>query len=110
MKYENILIVDDSSTSRMIIKRCLEISGYNESTFLYAENGLEALSIIDNTKIDLILTDLNMPKMDGDNFIKKIKSYNKRFCKTFYTIIPSQHYVNLFQFFKNTYTFTYFQI
>lgn len=71
---KNILIVDDSSTSRMIIKRCFEISGIDNSKYYYAGNGLEALDIIKNRKIDLIITDINMPKMDGFNLIKKLKS------------------------------------
>lgn len=74
MKYKNILIVDDSSTSRMIIQRCLDIAGFTEVHFHFAENGLDALSILQtNSRIDLIMTDLNMPKMDGENFIKKLK-------------------------------------
>ena len=73
-KLKNILIVDDSSTSRMIIKRCFEISGIDDSEYYYAGNGLEALDVVKNQEIDLIITDINMPKMDGSNLIKKLKS------------------------------------
>jgi len=74
MNYKHILIVDDSSTSRMIVQRCFQISGLQDSSYYYAENGLDACMLLENNRdIDLILTDLNMPKMDGTNFIKKIK-------------------------------------
>lgn len=76
MEYNNILIIDDSETSRMITKRCFEIAGFNNSTYYEAEDGLQALKILATTKIDLILTDINMPKMDGITFIKKIKTHD----------------------------------
>lgn len=71
--YEKILIVDDSATSRMIIKRCFEIAGYKNSKYFEAEDGLEALTFLEGNQADLIVTDLNMPKMDGQNLIKKLK-------------------------------------
>ena len=75
MEYQNILIVDDSSTSRMIIQRCFEIAGFVSARFTSAENGVEALSELQkNHSIDLILTDLNMPRMDGVNFVRKTRS------------------------------------
>jgi two-component system, chemotaxis family, chemotaxis protein CheY len=74
MKFDSILIVDDSSTSRMIIRKCFNIAGFSESLFLYAENGIEALSILNENTVDLIVTDINMPKMDGENFVKKLKA------------------------------------
>ncbi len=77
MKFNNILIVDDSATSRMIIKRCFEIAGYRDSKYYEAENGLQAISLLEEKTIDLILSDLKMPKMDGKTFIKKIKCNNK---------------------------------
>ena len=73
MNYEKILIVDDSSTSRMIVKRCFEIAGYSEARYYEAENGLEAIGLLQETAVDLILTDLKMPKMDGHTLIKKLK-------------------------------------
>lgn len=74
MEYREILIVDDSSTSRMIIRRCFEIAGYSRAKFIYAENGLDALAELQkNHSIDLLLTDLNMPGMDGVNLIRNIR-------------------------------------
>jgi CheY-like chemotaxis protein len=73
MEYKVILLVDDSATSRMIIKRCFEMSGFQDSSFLEAEDGLRAMSYLKRERVDLIVTDLNMPKMDGSTFIKKLK-------------------------------------
>lgn len=73
MKYQNILIVDDSATSRMIIKRCFEIAGYRDADFHQAEDALKAVAFLQDNKVDLILSDLRMPKMDGSTFIKKLK-------------------------------------
>ncbi len=76
-EYRNVLIVDDSETSRMIIQRCLDMAGLHAATFYHAENGLEALSVLkdglESTPIDLVLTDLNMPKMDGRAFVRIVK-------------------------------------
>ena len=74
MEFHHILIVDDSSTSRMIIERCFQIAGYANASYYFAENGLDAFTSLEcNKTVDLIVTDLNMPKMDGENFIKKLK-------------------------------------
>ncbi|MCK5199165.1 MAG: response regulator [Spirochaetales bacterium] len=74
MKYQKILITDDSGTSRMIIKRCIEMAGFFDIDYLEAEDGLQGLTILDKEKVDLIITDLKMPKMDGKTFIRKLKS------------------------------------
>lgn len=70
---KNILIVDDSGTARLIIQQCLEIIGFNNETYFEAANGKEALGILDHNTIDLLLTDLNMPIMDGKSLLKEIK-------------------------------------
>lgn len=72
--YKNVLIVDDSPTSRMIIQRCVEMAGIEVDSFLYAENGIEGLSTLDDNPVDLIFTDINMPKMDGQTFIRLLKN------------------------------------
>jgi CheY-like chemotaxis protein len=73
MAYDKILIVDDSTTSRMIIKRCFFIAGYENSEFMEAEDGLAALGLLQKVKVDLIVSDLNMPRMDGSTFIRRLK-------------------------------------
>ena len=77
METKEILIVDDSATSRMIIKRCFQIAGFQESSFNEVEDGLKAMAFLDENTVDLIVTDLKMPKMDGNTFIKKIKIHPK---------------------------------
>lgn len=73
MTYGTILIVDDSKTSRMITKRCLEIAGYLDSEYLEAEDGVRAMAMLQKRHVDLILSDLRMPKMDGSTFIQKLR-------------------------------------
>ncbi len=71
-----ILIVDDSSTMRRIIKNVLKKLGFNENDFLEAENGKVAFEIYQKEKdnIDLILLDWNMPEMNGYDFLKAVRS------------------------------------
>jgi CheY-like chemotaxis protein len=72
---KQVLIVDDSSTSRMIIQRCLEMASLGYDSFVQAENGMEALAILrEHEAFGLILTDINMPKMDGQTFVKLVKN------------------------------------
>lgn len=73
MAFDKILIVDDSSTARMIIRKCVEISGFGDSEFFEAGDGLEALEFFGSNNIDLVITDINMPKMDGISFIKSLR-------------------------------------
>ncbi len=73
MSYDQIIItVDDSSTMRRIIKNTLQKLGFNN--VLEAENGVEALEIMSKNKIDMIVTDWNMPEMDGLTYVKTVRS------------------------------------
>ncbi len=75
--FRSVLIVDDSTTSRMIIQRCIEMAGVEADEFLNAENGIDALTVLDGERtVDLIVSDINMPKMDGQTFVRLLK--NKR--------------------------------
>jgi len=76
---KRILIVDDSCTARMMIRRCLEIAGYAEAEFREASHGREALELLRTEPVDLVLTDLNMPEMNGKTFIRRLKSSPKLF-------------------------------
>ena len=71
-----ILIVDDSSTMRRIIKNVLKKLGFNPNDFLEAENGKVAWEIWQKEKdnIDLILLDWNMPEMNGYDFLKAVRA------------------------------------
>jgi CheY-like chemotaxis protein len=75
MRINTLLIVDDSETSRMIIKRCWQIAGFIADNIIEAEDGLKALSHIVKGNIDYIITDINMPRMDGKTMIKKIRAH-----------------------------------
>lgn len=67
-----VLIVDDSSVMRKIVERTLRQAGIGIAQVLEAGNGAEALSVLNRTKVDLILCDINMPVMDGLEFVKQL--------------------------------------
>jgi len=69
----NVLIVDDSKSMRRVIRKSLEISGFSIGEYIEAENGQEALDLIEGKWIDLILSDIHMPVMDGFGFIRCLK-------------------------------------
>jgi len=70
---ENILIVDDEKNYPMIIGEILQEEGYTSMT---ASSGMEALDILKNEIIDLVLTDVKMPGMSGIQLLNKIKELN----------------------------------
>ncbi len=70
---ENILIVDDEKNYPMIIGELLQEEGYSSLT---ASSGMEALDILNNEFVDLVLTDVNMPGMTGIQLLEKIKEIN----------------------------------
>lgn len=70
---KTIIIVDDSKTSQMITKSCMEICGFDSATFLFASNGQEGLDIINSNPVDLAILDLNMPVMTGMELLRKLK-------------------------------------
>ena len=71
-----VLAIDDSSTDRAIMKKCLKSLGV---TVLEASNGLEGLEIVKNgdKPLDAVLVDIEMPKMDGYTFAAEVRKYNK---------------------------------
>jgi two-component system, chemotaxis family, chemotaxis protein CheY len=69
----NVLIVDDSQTMRKVILKALSISGFELGDYFEAGNGEEALTVLNRQWLDLILTDLNMPVMNGVELIQKLK-------------------------------------
>jgi two-component system chemotaxis response regulator CheY len=71
----NILIVDDSSLTRKRIRRIIEMADLDIGEFMEAENGREALGILENSNIDLVLSDLNMPEMGGAEMVQRMKSH-----------------------------------
>lgn len=69
----NVLIVDDSSSMRSVIKKTLVISGFDIGQIFEAGNGREALDVLDKQWADIILTDIHMPDMDGLSFLKELQ-------------------------------------
>jgi len=67
----SVLIIDDSSTMRKIVNRSLRQAGLEFETVLEAGDGQAALDILANQKPDIILSDINMPTMDGLEFLKR---------------------------------------
>ncbi len=61
----NVLIVDDSLPMRGIIKKIIKASGFNVKNYFEASDGNEALKILNQEWLDLVLTDYNMPEMNG---------------------------------------------
>ena len=67
-----LLVVDDSSTMRRIIKNTLQRLGYDD--ILEAEHGLQAWELLDTIDgINILITDWNMPEMNGLDLVKKVK-------------------------------------
>jgi two-component system chemotaxis response regulator CheY len=67
------MIVDDSSVMRKIVERSLRQAGLELSKVLEASNGAEALGVLQNEPVDLILSDINMPVMDGLEFVRQLQ-------------------------------------
>jgi|SRR6185369_4011807 len=67
------MIVDDSSVMRKIVERSLRQAGLDISKVLEAGNGAEALGVLQTETVDLILSDINMPVMDGIEFIRQVQ-------------------------------------
>lgn len=75
----NLLIVDDSVSIRQIIKRVISLSGFDSGNIYEAENGLAAFKVLAGKQVDIVLSDIHMPEMDGIVLLEKIKN-NKALC------------------------------
>ena len=69
-----VLLVDDSRSMRTIQRRCLRKLGITD--FAEGEDGLVALKLLEGGSFDLVLTDWNMPNMDGLTLLKEIRKRN----------------------------------
>lgn len=74
MKKITVLIVDDSSVMRKIVERSLRQAGLTLEKVIEADNGVDALNLVQTNTVDLILSDVNMPKMDGIEFLRQVRS------------------------------------
>jgi two-component system chemotaxis response regulator CheY len=68
---KTILIVDDSASMRQLVSFSLQDAGYE---VIAAVDGKDALSKINGPKVDMVVTDLNMPNVDGIELIKQLRS------------------------------------
>jgi DNA-binding NtrC family response regulator len=70
MFMKNVLVVDDEESVRIILKQMLDKGGYGVGL---ASNGVEALNKMKSTKFDMLISDINMPVMDGVALLQKSK-------------------------------------
>ncbi|MCE9500335.1 MAG: response regulator [Leptospira sp.] len=70
---KTILAVDDSVTMREMVKQILDLGGYDS---VFANDGMEGLEKFNTITADLVITDINMPRMDGITFIREIRKIN----------------------------------
>lgn len=70
----NLLIVDDSAVMRSMIVKTLRLSGIELGELHQAGNGLEGLKVIGAHPIDLVMVDMNMPVMGGQEMIEKLRA------------------------------------
>jgi two-component system, chemotaxis family, chemotaxis protein CheY len=71
-----VLIVDNSKTMRMIVKRGIRQAGFEAHEVLEAEGGAEAIALIERDKPALVLCDWNMPGMNGIDVLKALRAKN----------------------------------
>ncbi|TDI77459.1 MAG: response regulator [Bacteroidetes bacterium] len=69
----NVLIVDDSTTMRMLVKRILRMAGFTGLKLVEADNGIEALEVVASESPNLVLSDWNMPEMNGLEFLTELR-------------------------------------
>lgn len=70
-----VLIVDDSPAMRAVVRRVLELSGFALEECFEARHGGEALRIMLRNRVDVVLTDINMPVMNGEQFLLRIREH-----------------------------------
>ncbi|MBN1363591.1 MAG: response regulator [Syntrophaceae bacterium] len=69
----NILVVDDSSVMRSVIRKTLNMTGLPLGDIWEAKNGEEGLRLLQEKRVDLALVDIHMPVMDGEEMINKLR-------------------------------------
>jgi len=72
-----IMIADDSALARAFMIRCIQVSGIPDCEFLEAENGLEVIEQLKEITPDLLITDINMPKCNGIDLVRRVKANPK---------------------------------
>jgi len=73
---KTLMIVDDSATMRKIIMRTVRMSGLEFDDIQEAGNGAEAIEKLGSSPVDIILCDVNMPEMNGEEMLKNVRACN----------------------------------
>jgi len=94
------LIVDDSATTRAVIKRTLGMCGIETERITEAGNGRDALAVLAVAKVDLVFLDLNMPEMGGMEVCAKVQA-DPRLASTPIVIVSSESMESRIQQMKN---------
>jgi two-component system chemotaxis response regulator CheY len=76
MNEMRVLIVDDSSVMRKIVERSLRQAGLDTMTVVEAGSGVDGIEALKSHSVQLILSDINMPSMDGLEFLRQIRAQN----------------------------------
>ncbi len=72
----NVLIVDDSNAMRSVIRKVIQLSGFRMDRCYEAGNGKQALEVLSGEWVDVILSDIHMPEMDGFELLKEISKHD----------------------------------
>jgi len=96
-----IVILDDSLTVRMIIESFLEDLGLRDDEVFSFESGFDALSFIDKNGVDIVFSDINMPKMSGFDFANRLFKTNPELKKSFFAISGDENRESFMKMKKN---------
>jgi two-component system chemotaxis response regulator CheY len=69
-----VLIADDSPAMRSFVRRTIELSGFDLAACFEAGDGAEALALLRTERVDAILTDINMPGVDGEELLRRLSA------------------------------------
>lgn len=69
----NIMIVDDSPVMRTFIRKVVGLTGLDVGEYYEAKDGEDALQQLSESWVDLVLTDINMPRMNGEELVRRIE-------------------------------------
>jgi len=79
MSSRSLLVVDDSATFRQLLCMSLQrVNGISKADITEASDGAEALEKVKSSSFDLVLTDIRMPKMDGLEFVRQVRTELQR--------------------------------
>lgn len=80
------LVVDDTKNIRILLTTCLEINGYDVIT---ADNGKQALELIETSELNLIFLDVKMPEISGTEVLRRIRAMGKELAVVIMTAYPT---------------------